>query len=201
MGYWFTHPMVKVLMSMGNSTSIRGLSTTFSMPRLIMGANVFKDLFAAVRDIVGGRSGAYEKALDQARRQALADLQGGAADLGADAVIGIDLETQSSTITFEVTPGGAGEPAMLSMQNADGSTSVSAINSVTCSGSLAQALHHGEHPEYVWWTAAILAMDSVGAVAFARLRAENRAPSQPQRAATRAARSTFWKALSSATRW
>lgn len=43
MGYWFTHPMVKVLMSMGNSTSIRGLSTTFSMPRLIMGANVFPE--------------------------------------------------------------------------------------------------------------------------------------------------------------
>lgn len=41
MGYWFTHPMIKVLMSMGNSTAIRGLSTTFSMPRLIMGANVF----------------------------------------------------------------------------------------------------------------------------------------------------------------
>ena len=43
MGYWFTHPMVKVLMSMGNSTSIKGLSTTFSMPRLIMGANVFPE--------------------------------------------------------------------------------------------------------------------------------------------------------------
>jgi len=42
MGYWFTHPMVKV-MSMGNSTSIRGLSTAFSMPRLIMGANVFPE--------------------------------------------------------------------------------------------------------------------------------------------------------------
>lgn len=41
MGYWFTHPMVKVLLPMGNSSSIKGLTTTFSMPRLIMGANVF----------------------------------------------------------------------------------------------------------------------------------------------------------------
>ena len=59
---------------------------------VIIGANVFKDLFAAVRDIVGGRSGAYEKALDQARKQALAELQGEAAEVGADAVIGIDLD-------------------------------------------------------------------------------------------------------------
>lgn len=43
MGYWFTNPMVKVLMPMGNSTAIKGLSTTFSMPRLIMGANVFPE--------------------------------------------------------------------------------------------------------------------------------------------------------------
>lgn len=43
MGYWFTHPMVKILMPMGNSTAIKGLSTTFSMPKLIMGANVFPE--------------------------------------------------------------------------------------------------------------------------------------------------------------
>ena len=41
MGYWFTHPMVKILLPMGNSAAIKGLTTTFSMPRLIMGANVF----------------------------------------------------------------------------------------------------------------------------------------------------------------
>ena len=41
MGYWFTHPMIKLLLPMGNSAAIRGLTTTFSMPRLIMGANVF----------------------------------------------------------------------------------------------------------------------------------------------------------------
>ena len=59
---------------------------------VIVGANIFKDLFAGIRDIVGGRSGAYEKALDEARRQALAELQGEAAELGADAVVGIDLD-------------------------------------------------------------------------------------------------------------
>ncbi|MCJ8191473.1 heavy metal-binding domain-containing protein [Sphingomicrobium aestuariivivum] len=59
---------------------------------VIVGANIFKDIFAGIRDIVGGRSGAYEKSLDQARRQALAELQGEAAELGADAVIGIDLD-------------------------------------------------------------------------------------------------------------
>ena len=59
---------------------------------VIIGANIFKDLFAGIRDIVGGRSGSYERALDEARRQALAELQGEAAELGADAVIGIDLD-------------------------------------------------------------------------------------------------------------
>ncbi|MEN3972877.1 heavy metal-binding domain-containing protein [Sphingomicrobium sp. XHP0235] len=59
---------------------------------VIVGANIFKDLFAGIRDIVGGRSGAYEKALDEARRQALAELQGEAAEMGADAVVGIDLD-------------------------------------------------------------------------------------------------------------
>jgi O-antigen/teichoic acid export membrane protein len=43
------------------------------------------------------------------------------------------------------------------------------------SDSLAQALRHGEHPEYVWWMAAILAMDAIGSIAFARLRAQERA--------------------------
>jgi alcohol dehydrogenase class IV len=41
MPYWFTHPMLKLLLPMGNSTAIRGLTTTFAMPRMIMGANVF----------------------------------------------------------------------------------------------------------------------------------------------------------------
>ena len=59
---------------------------------VIVGANIFSDLFASVRDIVGGRSGAYENALREARTQALAELQAEARDLGADAVIGVDLD-------------------------------------------------------------------------------------------------------------
>ena len=59
---------------------------------VIVGANIFADLFAGVRDIVGGRSGAYEHALRDARTQALAELEAEARDLGADAVIGVDLD-------------------------------------------------------------------------------------------------------------
>ena len=58
----------------------------------ILGANIFKDLFAGIRDIVGGRSGAYEGALRDARREAFIELQYEAEKLGADAVVGIDLD-------------------------------------------------------------------------------------------------------------
>jgi uncharacterized protein YbjQ (UPF0145 family) len=59
---------------------------------VIVGANIFKDLFASVRDIVGGRSGAYEGALRDARQTALDELRQEAVMLGADGVIGIDLD-------------------------------------------------------------------------------------------------------------
>ncbi|HYE01214.1 MAG TPA: heavy metal-binding domain-containing protein [Alphaproteobacteria bacterium] len=58
----------------------------------ILGANIFRDFFAGIRDIVGGRSGAYEKELRQAREIAFAELQAEAQSLGADAVIGVDLD-------------------------------------------------------------------------------------------------------------
>ncbi len=58
----------------------------------IMGANLFKDLFASVRDIVGGRSAAYEQELIRAKDIALKEMQDRAAALGADAVIGVDLD-------------------------------------------------------------------------------------------------------------
>jgi uncharacterized protein YbjQ (UPF0145 family) len=58
----------------------------------ILGANVFKDLFASVRDIVGGRSATYEKELQRAREIAVAELQERAAALGANAVVGVDLD-------------------------------------------------------------------------------------------------------------
>lgn len=59
---------------------------------VIVGANIFRDLFASVRDIVGGRSGAYENALRDARQQAFAELEAEARDKGADAIVGIDID-------------------------------------------------------------------------------------------------------------
>jgi uncharacterized protein YbjQ (UPF0145 family) len=58
----------------------------------ILGANLFKDFFAGIRDIVGGRSAAYEQELQKARGIALAEMQENAKDLGANAVVGIDLD-------------------------------------------------------------------------------------------------------------
>lgn len=58
----------------------------------ILGANVFRDLFAGIRDIVGGRSGSYEKVLGSARDTALREMQERAAALGANAVLGVDLD-------------------------------------------------------------------------------------------------------------
>ncbi len=59
---------------------------------VIVGANIFKDLFAGIRDIVGGRAGTYESTLRNARREAFRELEMEAADRGADAVIGIDID-------------------------------------------------------------------------------------------------------------
>ncbi|MBN1613731.1 MAG: heavy metal-binding domain-containing protein [Deltaproteobacteria bacterium] len=58
----------------------------------IMGANIFKDLFAGIRDIVGGRSATYERELQRAREIALQELQQRAREIGANAVIGVDLD-------------------------------------------------------------------------------------------------------------
>jgi uncharacterized protein YbjQ (UPF0145 family) len=58
----------------------------------VLGANIFKDLFAGIRDLVGGRSGTYEKELQRARDIALEELQQRARDLGANAVVGIDID-------------------------------------------------------------------------------------------------------------
>ena len=59
---------------------------------VIVGANIFRDLFASVRDIVGGRSGSYETVLADARRQAIAEMEGEAVRLGGNAVIGVDID-------------------------------------------------------------------------------------------------------------
>ena len=61
----------------------------------ILGANIFKDLFAGIRDIVGGRSATYEKELRRARDLALAEMQASALELGANAIVGIDLDYET----------------------------------------------------------------------------------------------------------
>jgi uncharacterized protein YbjQ (UPF0145 family) len=58
----------------------------------ILGANIFRDLFAQVRDIVGGRSAAYEQELGKARETALREMEERAALLGANAIVGVDLD-------------------------------------------------------------------------------------------------------------
>lgn len=59
---------------------------------VIVGANIFKDLFAGIRDIVGGRAGSYESTLRSARTQAFEELEAEAAARGADAIIGVDID-------------------------------------------------------------------------------------------------------------
>lgn len=61
----------------------------------IIGANIFKDFFAAITDVVGGRSGAYERALRDAKDTALREMQEEAQRLGANAVIAIDLDYET----------------------------------------------------------------------------------------------------------
>jgi uncharacterized protein YbjQ (UPF0145 family) len=58
----------------------------------VIGANVFRDLFAGIRDVIGGRSGAYETTLRQARQVAISELIQEAQDLGADAVVGVSVD-------------------------------------------------------------------------------------------------------------
>ncbi len=58
----------------------------------MVGANIVRDMFASIRDVVGGRSGSYEKVLRSAREDALETITEGAPELGADAIIGLSLD-------------------------------------------------------------------------------------------------------------
>lgn len=58
----------------------------------ILGANIFKDIFGAIRDVVGGRAGAYEEEMGRARDIAFTELEEEARALGADAIVGIDID-------------------------------------------------------------------------------------------------------------
>lgn len=59
---------------------------------VIVGANIFRDLFASITDIVGGRSGQYEEVLTRARKEAIAEMKDEAAKLGGNAVVGVDID-------------------------------------------------------------------------------------------------------------
>ncbi len=74
---------------------------------VIIGANIFSDIFAGIRDIVGGRSATYEKKLAEGKKMAMAELEAEAVRLGADAIVGIDLD-------FE-TVGGKGSMLMIAV--------------------------------------------------------------------------------------
>jgi uncharacterized protein YbjQ (UPF0145 family) len=65
------------------------------MGEAILGANIFRDFFAGIRDIVGGRSGGYENALREAREIAVGEMQAEAERLGANAVIGVDIDYET----------------------------------------------------------------------------------------------------------
>jgi len=74
----------------------------------ILGANLFKDFFAGIRDIVGGRSAAYEQELRRAKEIAVGEMTGQAAELGANAVVAVDLDYET------IGPAGKGSMLMVS---------------------------------------------------------------------------------------
>ncbi|WP_260483316.1 heavy metal-binding domain-containing protein [Sphingomicrobium flavum] len=74
---------------------------------VIVGANMFRDIFASITDLVGGRSGAYEQVLERARREAITEMVEKARALGGDAIVGCDLD-------YEVL-GKAGSMLMISI--------------------------------------------------------------------------------------
>ena len=74
-----------------NITSYHGVVTG----EAILGANIFKDIFASIRDIVGGRSAAYEKELQKAREIAFDEMSERATELGANAIVGIDIDYET----------------------------------------------------------------------------------------------------------
>ena len=69
----------------------------------ILGANMFRDFFAGIRDILGGRSGAYEKVLRKAKTEAVNDMMEQAREVGANAVVGVDLDYE----TIQIQDGGS----------------------------------------------------------------------------------------------
>ena len=73
------------------------------MGEAILGANVFRDFFAGIRDVLGGRSGSYEKVRRRAKQEAIEDMLDQARGLGANAVVGVDLDYE----TIQIQDGGS----------------------------------------------------------------------------------------------
>ncbi len=83
-------------------TEYRGIVTG----EAILGANIFRDLFANIRDVIGGRSGAYEQELAKARKTALVEMEERAAEVGATAIVGVDLDYEVINQMLMVTASG-----------------------------------------------------------------------------------------------
>ena len=91
MNPWGTSKMIVTTTPSSEGRSIREYRGGV-VGEAILGANVFRDVFAQITDIVGGRSGAYEKSLMEARTTALRELEERAAEAGGNAVVGVDLD-------------------------------------------------------------------------------------------------------------
>ena len=91
MSYWNKAEMIVT-----TTPSIEGKRITgyrgIVVGEAILGANVFRDFFAGITDVLGGRSGSYEKSLNEARETALSELEDRAREAGANAVVGVDLD-------------------------------------------------------------------------------------------------------------
>jgi uncharacterized protein YbjQ (UPF0145 family) len=70
---------------------------------VVYGSNALRDFFAGIRDIIGGRTGAYERVFQQGQREALTELEQRAERLGADAVVGIEMNTGTINIVDILT--------------------------------------------------------------------------------------------------
>lgn len=86
-----------MLLTTTNNVEGKSISTYYGMVtgEAIIGANIFKDIFASITDIVGGRSGSYEKSLKDAKNIAIREMMEAAQALGANAIIAIDLDYET----------------------------------------------------------------------------------------------------------
>lgn len=86
-----------MLLSTTNNIEGKKITTYYGIVsgETIIGANIFKDIFAGIRDIIGGRAESYEKVLRQAKETALQEMSAQAQRMGANAVIGIDIDYET----------------------------------------------------------------------------------------------------------